>query len=77
MGSCPTRPCSLRLRPGAGNNATKFNGQIGYNPMTYPKNQPGYPGSTPAGAGCQEPLLTGSTFAGNGTTKSSPVRFAS
>ena len=70
-----TGSCLLRLRPvGSGNNATTFNGQIGHNPMTYPKSQPGYPNATPAGAGCQEPLLTGSTFDGNGTAKISPVR---
>jgi hypothetical protein len=42
----------------------------------YPKNEPGYPGPTPDGAGCQEPLLDGSTFDCNGTAKISPVRLA-
>jgi hypothetical protein len=50
-----------------------FNGQVGYNPKTYPKGQPGYPKPTPAGAGCQDPVLTGSTFSGTGTAKFSPV----
>jgi hypothetical protein len=58
-----------------GNKATKFNGQVGYNPKTYPKGQPGYPKPTPAGAGCQDPLLTGSTFSGTGTAKFSPAWF--
>ena len=53
-----------------------FNGQVGYNPKTYPKGQPGYPKPTPAGAGCQDPILTGSTFSGTGTAKFSPVRLS-
>lgn len=46
------------------NTATHFNGQIAYNPTTYPKGQPGAGGRTPSGTGCPKPVITASTFSG-------------
>lgn len=49
-----------------GNKATKFNGQIGYNPTTYPKTMGASVAGkkTTTGAGCPQPLTTESTFSG-------------
>ena len=66
-----------------GNKATNFNGQIGYNPLTFPstgpkKQAPRAGIATPKGAGCPKPPVTGkngNTFVGAGTAVYSPEYF--
>lgn len=49
------------------NKATKFNCQIAYNPLVYATGQPNAGKPTPSGTGCQNPIVTYSTFTGAGT----------
>jgi len=56
--------CALRLQF-ISNKAGKFNGQVSYNPLTYPAGSGSSSGKpTPSGKGCPQPLTTESTFSG-------------